>query len=114
MPGLAIGMDELFHKRMFCNVRNAGGNQLAGLHLMNMAVLQRFFSVGQFGKQLFTDDVLHPHELRVLAIAIVNHALDYFFIQVGAIVVSLHLNLRVAIVEMESIQVGIECIDGWA
>lgn len=81
---------------------------------MNMAVLQRFFSIGQFGKQLFTDDVFHPHELHILAIAIVDHALDYFFIQDGATVVSLHLNLRVTIVEMESIQVGIECIDGWA
>ncbi|MNG27695.1 hypothetical protein D3C84_1128540 [compost metagenome] len=87
---------------------------MAGLHLMNMTVPQRFFSVGQFGKQLFTDDVFHPHELRVLAIAIVDHALDYFFIEDGAIVVSLHLNLRVAVVEMESIQVGIECINGRA
>jgi|UPI00054B64BA hypothetical protein len=75
-----------------------------------MTVPKRLFGFGKTCEQLFADDVLDPHQLGVLTIAIVDHALDNFLIEDSAVMVGLHLGFHVAVIKMEAVQVRIQCV----
>ena len=111
VPGLAIGVYQFLHQRVFGHFRNARRDQLARFHLMHMAVPQRFLGRGQGVEQLLTDDVFDPHQLGILAVAIVDHTLDHLVVEDRAVMVSFHLHIWVAVVEMEAIQVSVQRID---
>jgi hypothetical protein len=107
MPRLAVGADQLRHQRVLGNLRNAGRDELARFHFVDMAVPQGFLVGRQAGKQPVAHDVLQAHELCVLCVTVIDDALDYVLVEDRAVVVR-HLLLHTAVVKVNAVEVRID------
>ena len=113
VPGLAVGVHQLLHQRGLHRLRQSRGHQLAGEHLVVVGVPVRLLLLRQRVERPPGDDVLHPDGIGVPDVAVEQHALQQVVVDHPAVVVGLHLHVRLVLRRMEPHQVGVESAQRW-
>lgn len=112
MPCLPVGMGKPLHQGVLSRCRNTWRNQLTRQDFIPVAMPHRLLFGRQARKQLFVDDVLDAHDLRFFGITVEDDALDNILIQDGAVVMRFHLHIRMAVVEVETVEVSVDSLNG--
>src|SRR4030088_2860625 len=80
---------------------------------MDVTMPERLLGGREALKKLLAHDVLDAHDLGILDVAVIDHALNDIVVQDRAVVVALHLTLHASDVEVKAIEISIDRTDRW-